>query len=851
MSLFELKKTIKNKSLLIFPILALLLAIYGNFFNTNPINPPQLRNGATSHHLLQYVISEQPNLRYEYNFESGMELLVGGTPEMEKDYIDLVSMLPKIDYTNMNPYDNSVPILTSSFPKGLLGFIDKYDLQVSETLMQDIVYSEKAYHFLEENSIDIKTFLNEDKLSLQDILLANADVYFGFIPIAAVLIVMAYSISREYEKGSIYFESLLPQDRKRILLNKLATGLLLGIIYLVSLFLFSFIFGLVKGNIDFYALYPLKVFSLPNKTISFIGLLGLICLIFITKSLLFIVIGLLIGLFIKRVSLVQIVLAFVLTLGFIITSSIHQLQTIFNPFYSHYTGWILGSSFVNTKVTSGYLYEYLSPNFSWLYLMYFIVLSIVILLICFKLIQPDQKINTTDHYKVSTKKKSLFGWELYKQRRYVNFTVIGSLILVLLLTLLFTATQGDQYVFEQQILNKFSKEQITSRIESININKELSEEALKGDLSQEDKDYHQAMIQSYENDLQVAESSLEQMSALENIYNTGDSKAFYQNLHDSYLTKQNDPTQQIIGLGAPESFKINPNTLVNGEISEFSKQASDTFRNKLLESDLKPLPLIFERTLTYYDKTTDINELNDAIDSQLPSDSSSFMLLYRLFETRWLGIILIVISVFLFSGSYYLDFETGNQLNFLNTQPIKKTTLYERKYGSALLSILMLLSLVLIFLLGVGLLSNPSNTLNFPILKYVGLVDDPMLQQDYAQYYQYISLVTYLVQSLLLIGACILFVFSFAQMLSTKIKSRALIYLIILGLFGLLYLLLALFPGLAGVNPISYFFINDVIKGSMAVRFGYLGVDFGIGIILLISLSIITFFIGRLFSKTI
>ena len=128
-----------------------------------------------------------------------------------------------------------------------------------------------------------------------------------------------------------------------------------------------------------------------------------------------------------------------------------------------------------------------------------------------------------------------------------------------------------------------------------------------------------------------------------------------------------------------------------------------------------------------------------------------------------------------------------------------------------------------------GIFNYPRNTLNFPILKYVGRVADPNLAIDYSKDFTYISLGRYLLDTMILSQSLLMFLLSFVQLLSLIVKDMFKTYLYLALIILMMFLILYLFR--------SYSYLNLL--------------DSYIGSIYLILLGILIYVIGRKLARII
>lgn len=836
---FEVKKLIKNKTIYLLVIVALLLVFYANFVKDNNVDSERVCNRAASGWvLLDNIMSEQDNISFDYDPLSGQAILIGGTPEMNQDYNQLRAHYPALDY-EMDFFDDSVTVLSYEFFQQLDEFVTKYDLVVTPYYQQSLDYMLEAYEYLDTNEIDADSFLNEDFQSFQDVLYSNVSLYFGFIPMTLLLFIMANSVAVEYEREQIYFQWTQAVKRAKNVYHKLASGFILSLVYIVAIILFSLFFALVRGNLDFYALYPLqRIGSAGPTSLSLLLFLALVLIFFLVKISLFLTAGLSFGLLFKERAKQNNFLVFALALGLILTETYNSYHSALdytfvasslNPFYTNYIDSLLGRAD--------------EANLSYSGLLLYLLIATLILLAATRLIRSERKIVLQTKQRVLTKPMGLLQWEHLKQKRFFSNKITYSLVLLLIAVLIFTTVQYDQLQAPYLTSNRYI-EAVEREIYVAEANVESAEEILKEDLDDAMRDSFKYTLKEGQAALTRLEKRYSEVKLLPQYFSEKDSKSYYELLEKEF--QEEDSEFVSTNIFAPEGgLAVTPSTLINGDISYFSKQVNEDYREKLLESNAKPLALYYDRGLSLYDKTTDSASLNNAINAQLPMDSSSLILLYRLLASKALGPVMILVAVFFFGGNYILDFQKGQQLAFIYTQPLKRKRYYDHKYFSGLLNVVKVLIFILALVLIYGLFFDPRNTLQYPILQYQGVVADAMQVTDYSDYYSWLTLGEYLLKTVVLVFAGALFVYSLVQMFSVRLRTRLSIYLASGAVILFFGLLLVFWPQLAGFNPFSYLLAPYVVTGELGVRYGFLGVNYAQGLVILILSAAVLYLLGK------
>lgn len=410
----------------------------------------------------------------------------------------------------------------------------------------------------------------------------------------------------------------------------------------------------------------------------------------------------------------------------------------------------------------------------------------------------------------------------------LGFTLIAIILLILSINLRSKVTSKDYYAYKKTYVK-------IAMVRDI------------GQFEDKDKDHRQ---NGFYNLGKKAQSYIDKLDELDKYKEKKDSENYYKLLSKASIFARSLGDDLNPAL-ADEHFKVSERNLVAGKISEFSNQASNAFRKELIDRNLKPMNLIYDRSLTFYDKTKDEKILDTAINAQIPRDTSSFILLFRLIYQYKLVLILILISVFIYAGAYKYEFINENSYDLVKTQPLDMGKVYDKKFLASLIFCFKFLIITLGSILILGLIKDPRNTLDFPMLKYLGMVDDPNLVVDYSKNFTYISLGQYLIELSILSFSLLIFLVSLTQVLSLIGKDMLKTYL------GLGVAIFIMFVGLyfgksySIFNPMTYFLSEKIVDGSFYVRYGIRHLDTYFASIYLIGLAFVFYLFGRKLAKKI
>lgn len=210
-------------------------------------------------------------------------------------------------------------------------------------------------------------------------------------------------------------------------------------------------------------------------------------------------------------------------------------------------------------------------------------------------------------------------------------------------------------------------------------------------------------------------------------------------------------------------------------------------------------------------------------------------------------LILIAIILFLFGGLLAIE-KTGknNHDRLLLSEGVTTRTIFFTKFNTSFFGGLLFLATSVVSILTTSLFFKGLGSLNYPVLFHF-YRDTQVFPNDQASYFLHesyvnnqtglglnsISLGRYLLQSLILLIAVLLFLLAVSYLLATFIPNEPLI-----GLFGLGLIGSSLILPLSTYNPLSYFDIHKVVSGAIRLEFknNQMSFESGLAVLLIWSL---------------
>lgn len=824
---FEFKKIFKNKFFNIFVLISIIFTCFINFIKKADINY-SLSDGLEDVLIIDSILEKDNDLDFHISDTYPPTMIWNDVGDkFNKDYQKIISEVDTDDLVHASDeyFGEKPPIVSFSYIDSIFTFINKYDLKISQLNKQKLDFLIDYYKILENRNINPESFIKNIKDSNQNIFYSNMKTYFGIIPVLLISLFVGASLSKEYDNDQVFLKLTSTKKRIKILLDKLGLGLFLSILYFVLVFLTSIIIGKIRGEYDWIFSLPIASFGENQDQVLFLGFLLKSLSLFMARVFFFNGFSLLVALIIKNTNIFLQTMVFLSGILAAFTNFSEKIQTIYNPFYFSYYDFLLGSQKLANNSMGGVDFSYQSPSFSPFIILILIILGLIFITIGFLFLKIDRKLGGLGiENKSNSKINGLLSFEKLKIKSFnknvgLNFTLIAIFLLVFSINLRSKMSSKDFYAYK----NAFTK---------ISIVRDTAEFEKDNNLG--------AKSQTY----------LDKLDLLDKYREDFDSENFYKIISKASLFSKSLGDDFNPAL-ADEHFKVSERNLVAGQISEFSIQASDTFRRELIKRNLKPMNLLYDRTLTFYDKTKDGEILDTAINAQIPKDTSSFILLFRLIYKYKISIILLLVSVFIYAGAYKYEFINENSYDLVKTQPLDLRKVYDKKFMASLVFCFKFLLIILGAILLLGLIKDPRNTLDFPILKYIGRVADPNLAIDYSNNFTYISLGKYLLELSILSFSLLVFLVSLTQLLSLICKDMFKTYLSLVFVLLLMFVFLYIGKSYTSFNPITYFLPEMIVDGSLYIRYDLKHFDTYFASLYLILLAFVFYLFGRSLTRKI
>lgn len=484
-----------------------------------------------------------------------------------------------------------------------------------------------------------------------------------------------------------------------------------------------------------------------------------------------------------------------------------------NPISWNYNLFFLG---IRNFASGEYNFMHYSKQISAPFVLIQISIIVLIFYITLLIVKKKYSLNMHDFSITNNSRKNLFMNELYKQVKYQSSILVISIVLVAVLLLTVNnITAHNDYLR----VNMYEEGQMRSLESHIKYNSDRM-----------DTSYEEKQLSSYKNIIKA--------------YDSKDSKLYY-------ISNKELEDYKKHNVFVMEGTTINTGIyeLATQNISNFSKQLLESKHNWLIEKDVRPLAFDFYYGISRYDQLKEPGNMESAIDRHVPSDSSSWILLYRIVSTTPFQILMMILALLFFGANYGADLDNGNSLALLFTNPIKRENYFLTKWIVGVIRIVIFISISILIILLVGLPFGITNTLSFPVIRYIGITSNPFANMDFSKFYEIIPLYKYFLEYGALFVISFLLYYTISQLISVWLGNRWKTYAaMIIGIIGLTFLS-TMINSIGVLNPLIYLDIDCIVKGEITLKYGITDITTTRVLIVFSVLTILMIIAGYILSK--
>lgn len=798
---FELKKLYKNKLIFLTIILAIILALY-NFFNIkSKLKISDMDN--------TYV-----NIRYIYFKQSDLKDKVAKDDKKlaarMEDYLNKISNIQNQEYEDSKSYlENNIKL--ANLYKDC--FSDIKEANVTNQELDSIKWTEiEASHYLNNKiNYDNNPFtINSDK-----IIRLGINDFFSFIPLVFFALMGAFSLSKEYEGGTIISSFTSPQSRSQILLAKFLSLFTLVFIYILTIIVANVIILKINAY-NFESLsYIKRILGYGFSYINTYQIFARSILLFVVFAFFTITFSLLLASFTKNTSATILGITMLFIGSYLLYKS--NLLENFNLFsLLDYNKSLLGSISYGNFLRIGFDYPTIVYALNKKYHILYILFGLICILSSLALINGEYILKSE-----KTKPIKNFNLNKFTQAK-VLMSSPKTFILISITTLLILPTFG-LYINDKNI--KFNME---------NNNPELKDIKIQIDNIKENP----TISTGY--DLSEAEETAKYLEEEVMYYKSRESGKFY----DIQLKLQNS----FLRLGG--FIREGANKFKDGLMSKIGEKISKDRLKLLKEKNINPIynTGVF---VSSYDRFSDSSQKSYYLMNQTPTNSSGLYSIFRVNEIYKFNYLILGFLVLFFFKSWTYEKEKANNLYLIFTKPVKRQKYHLliiknqiKNIGAFLLFFYLLFLLISSIVGGIG-------DYNFPIVKYLSLSPDKyssIIKQE--NYYTFMNLSTYIIKylSLLFLGA--VFLASLSNIISIFVKTGLRLYISLIAIlaFGFLLINILNIPILKALLPFAYLDAHNLASNATIIIYENSKMTYFMGSLVLIIWSIILnlFCIGKL-----
>lgn len=813
---FEMKKFMKSKKILFLLLFALAISFFSFFFTNQRLNLMDENLITGSHLIIDDFFEAPPSEEVEKGYWQIQEKYLKdyhGIDDPEK----LLQEEKELYAYIMDQANNYPEILSKRNEERLDNMrwqIFKYEYMVENN-------ADDGYHY--QNS----SYVHE--------LIVKSSLLFG--PITSIFFVLLFSdsFSREREEEHLNLLYIQPKSRKKLVLAKFSIIIFAIIIYIFSVLLFSSILSYfahipLEGFQDIYRILGSRD---PLAYYTGFELLSRMLIVFFILNLFWSSLSLFLS---SRLSSDG-SLAFLLAIfAFLISLSPHikGLRTFPNPLYAGQIVSRLLGSFVYETDIQGFTTQVLLAYTKLSNYLLFLVPSL--LFIFFASFAPYEIASFASKEKKITV-HSLFQLEMEKilHHKGLRIYLLGGLLLFSSFYFVDAKVDNDYRLtmygdsahnriykdaidFEEKEI-QFYQDILNGKIKPNMIRRSTGEEITSEVLNEKQIRYFESLKKEHQANKSYFEKKADDFDQSAKDYKENNSQAFYRFSLDYWQENFQKYASGLIGLGDAHTLASSPQ--LNNLILD---QAKENKASPLLLS--KPF---FSPEDSYKDLSSQkrLSNGNDNIRSH-----TGPIYLYRLFMSKNLGLIILILLCLMVFHGYCQDKEKGRQLEFMYSSSLSRKNIHFTKIACQILFASLTLFFILAFILLLGGVSSGFDGWNFPVAIYAKeIVLIPIWQ--------------FLIRIVLTILALIFFYAVLMNLLSlfTKKKTQLFALTFLISFLGV-FVSSKLPPTMKVLNPFLYLEVESFANLSIRIFENIDRLSFPFGLLVIVLWSLFLFFVG-------
>ncbi|MBS4455541.1 hypothetical protein [Tuanshanicoccus lijuaniae] len=797
---FDIKRIWKKKLLLLLFVLSAIVS-YANII---------VQNSNTTTHSLTYLLIEGVNylspLLEKTKDEDPLKLSPG--KEFWEEY----------RYEQRDNKQDAYTITENYFPT-LKKALEMDNVQLTKIEKEDLDYAIRVYQRIEQKK---KRNPDYQYRGASTFLLEGNRWLYGIVPFILLSAIMIWLTGEDFDRKESVFNRSLPIARTSVLLSRFFTSLILVALYFgsvtVSTLVLSSWLGLGVGD----WLIPLRTAITVLPQLLMYQVLLIVWLLFTVKVMVVIGLSLLLVSLIRKVNLVVIGVAYIISLGFIATEFFQPLQTNWNLFHLNYRIQMIGHwESVDHEGYSVYhvINQHLLQPYQWALYIGIVIVLMLLSMIAFK--QNGHFHTETMRTRSKIIEFSAFAFETkvesYKINRYLSPKMKWSMILcvVSLMFLLIGLNdyQSHQFLVDSKIINEL-KSSASSIDEAIN------------KLAQ--------LVDKYKNDPQNAnmfQDNLEQFKVEQQylreyiqLKNRQKDAFLKQDAHQYYDAFEYD---FVAHFGKFKEYEEDYKQIFSRQFDYYQNGRFPTLYGETLSRERLALfkergirPLANSQFLvTPYDYPAQAGDLLKELTEHQMRDSSILGYWYRLITIYRFDVFLLVMIIVFCGMGYNLDKEGHNGLAWLYILPRSKQHLFHHKLNAALLNGGFIVLVTALLVIGFGLVGDGIGQWQTPMVVYDKVLRNANDLSSFDKSYHWVSLGVVVIKSLGYLTCAMVFMIQLMLLLSTFIKNHfaTIALALIISLGGYAVVTQHTFSG-SGFLPFIYLNIAALLDNSLIFK---------------------------------
>lgn len=706
-------------------------------------------------------------------------------------------------------------------------FLERFSFKVSKEKYEDLRWAIFEMDYARSHGVDSTSSEGAARRNTAfRLLLFNSGQLFGFPLILLFVFLFAGIFSKEGEHGTMQFLETQPMERWRILMSKFGALCVSVFLYLLFVGVTFMLLCRAKGVSMTGAGEIFRVFG-KESSFGYVEageLLGMILVGFFSIGLFFSALIVAVDTRIENSGRSLGILLFLLGFVYVLTEYFNMLESPLNPVYTFdYLRMFLGRPILpgspeetgSMNVATG-----LTP-----YIVYGVsAIPLTVSALFSKRKKKTEKRNIIPPWEGKTVSPLFFEVKKIVQARGFLLFFLGELFFVFLISLILFQRQGREKNLYEEPDNRLTHRGFIS----------MMTEDYKSSLESGNEEY----IEYCRQQLQKAEMEESSFKGRVKAYQRGEGKPYYfsmaQNI-DWVLVKDevHEAGTFVFGYGR--------GGLLHNLKWDFPSDAT-IFESKAIFKTAEKWgvdPVWTEDyMLSDYEEYVSSKAKSEALDQYTIRSLSASGLFFRLFRTKSIDLLFLLVFCLTATAGYTLDKEYGRQIDLLYTEPISRKKYHLIKVVVPVLVGIGMMTIVFLFVFLLGCLKEGAGVWNFPVIYHENILGGWLTarQREVMEAIRMIPMWRYLLRICLTMIVQCFFLSGLYTLLSVFVREKMKLFFLSTGvLIAGFFLSDKLLKGeWRCLSPVFYLQASGVANGASMIRHNLPGETFGLALVSLV-----------------